>query len=157
MKTTIEISDPLLRAARKRAAREGVSLRALVERGLRRVISETRLAAFKLRRASFKGRGLQADLGDAPMGACMDAGLYRARTGEPTIPHEVVEAIHKGIHPVQAWRTHRGLTLQQLAKAGQVPVDYLSEIETGKKPGSVAAYKALARALATEIDMLVAG
>lgn len=84
-----------------------------------------------------------------------DAGLYRARAGEPTIPHEVVAAIHKGIHPVRAWRMHRGLTLQQLAAAGQMPVGYLSEIETGKKPGSVAAYKALARALATEIDMLV--
>jgi transcriptional regulator with XRE-family HTH domain len=34
-------------------------------------------------------------------------------------------------------------------------VGYLSQIETGKKPGSIAAYKALARALGTEIDMLV--
>jgi hypothetical protein len=66
MKTTIEISDPLLRDARKLAEREGVTLRALVERGLRRVVAETKPAApFKLRRASFKGRGLQTDLGDA--------------------------------------------------------------------------------------------
>jgi hypothetical protein len=84
-----------------------------------------------------------------------DAGLYRGRAGEPTIPHEVVEAIHKGVHPVRAWRTHRRITLQQLAKAGQIPVGYLSEIETGKKPGSIAAYRSLARALGTEIDMLV--
>ena len=54
MKTTIEISDPLLREARKLAAREGVTLRALVERGLRRVVAETKPdPAFKLRRASF--------------------------------------------------------------------------------------------------------
>ena len=66
MKTTIEISDPLLREARKLAEREGVTLRALVERGLRRVVAETRPAApFKLRRASFKGRGLQPGLHDA--------------------------------------------------------------------------------------------
>jgi len=84
-----------------------------------------------------------------------DTWLYRARAGEPTVPHEVVAAIHRGVHPVRAWRAHRGLTLQQLAKAGQMPVGYLSEIETGKKPGSVAAYKSLARALGTEIDMLV--
>ena len=66
MKTTIEISDPLLRQARKLAASEGVTLRMLVERGLRRVVSETKSATpFKLRRASFKGEGLQADRADA--------------------------------------------------------------------------------------------
>lgn len=65
MKTTIEISDALLREARKVAAREGVTLRALVERGLHRVVSETKSGApFKLRRASFKGKGLQADQRD---------------------------------------------------------------------------------------------
>jgi hypothetical protein len=62
MKTTIEISDPLLREARKLAEREGLTLRALVERGLRRVVTETKtVAPFKLRRATFKGKGLQAD------------------------------------------------------------------------------------------------
>jgi len=35
MKTTIDIADPLLDEARKLAAREGTTLRALVERGLR--------------------------------------------------------------------------------------------------------------------------
>jgi hypothetical protein len=84
-----------------------------------------------------------------------DAGLYRTRAGEPTIPHEVVEAIHRGVHPVRAWRIYRGLTLRQLAEAGRMPTGYLSEIETGKKPGSVAAYRSLARALGTVIDMLI--
>lgn len=66
MKTTVEISDSLLREARKVAAREGVTLRALVERGLHRVVAETKHGApFKLRRASFKGRGLQPEQRDA--------------------------------------------------------------------------------------------
>ena len=63
MKTTIEISNPLLREARKLAEREGVTLRALVERGLRRIVTETKPGApFKLRRASFKGKERQADV-----------------------------------------------------------------------------------------------
>ncbi len=66
MKTTVEISDALLREARKVAAREGVTLRTLVERGLHRVVAETKQGTpFKLRRASFKGRGLQPDQRDA--------------------------------------------------------------------------------------------
>ncbi len=37
MKTTLEIADPLLRAARSLARRRGTTLRALVEAGLRKV------------------------------------------------------------------------------------------------------------------------
>lgn len=67
MKTTVEISDSLLREVRRIAAREGVTLRTLVERGLHRVVAEKKKgASFKLRRASFKGSGLQKELGEAP-------------------------------------------------------------------------------------------
>ena len=59
MKTTIEIPDPLLAEARRIALRQGVTLRALVEEGLRRVLRERRAAGFRLRRASFRGKGLQ--------------------------------------------------------------------------------------------------
>ncbi|HVV42763.1 MAG TPA: hypothetical protein VHC94_17050 [Nitrobacter sp.] len=52
MKTAVEISDPLLRAARKRAAADGVTFRALVERGLRNIVLEAaEQPPFKLRRA----------------------------------------------------------------------------------------------------------
>ena len=42
MKITVEISDSLLREARKLAAREGVTLRAVVKRGLHRVVADTK-------------------------------------------------------------------------------------------------------------------
>jgi hypothetical protein len=67
MKTTVEISDSLLRDVRKLAAHEGVTLRTLVERGLYRVLADRKTgAAFKLRQASFKGKGIQAEFRDAP-------------------------------------------------------------------------------------------
>jgi hypothetical protein len=81
MKTTIEISDTLLREVRRVAAREGVTLRALVERGLHRVVAETKRGeAFKLRRASFKGKGRQPDFRDASWEELRDL-TYRGRGG----------------------------------------------------------------------------
>ena len=79
MKTTVEISDGLLREVRRLAARQGVTLRTLVERGLQRVVSETKHAVpFKLRRASFKGRGLSAKMRDASWDKVRDE-IYRDR------------------------------------------------------------------------------
>ena len=61
MKTTVEIPDSLLEEARKLAAREGTTLKALLEQGLRHVVTERRrrAGAFRLRKASFRGYGLQ--------------------------------------------------------------------------------------------------
>ena len=66
MKTTLDISAPLLREARKVAERERTTIRALVEQGLRHVLTEKRRRpAFRLRKASFKGRGLHPDMQEA--------------------------------------------------------------------------------------------
>ena len=66
MKVRVDISDPLLREARLRADRDGISLSALVERGLRQVVLERkRTTVFRLRRASFGGRGLRPEFADA--------------------------------------------------------------------------------------------
>lgn len=64
MKTTIEIADPILEEAKAIAAREGTTVRALVESGLRHVVAERRAhhAAFKLRDASFDGEGIAPEL-----------------------------------------------------------------------------------------------
>jgi hypothetical protein len=64
MKTTIDISDPLLAKARKLAAREGTTLRAIVERGLQQVLTEKR-KPYRMRDASVGGEGLRAGLADA--------------------------------------------------------------------------------------------
>jgi len=77
MKTTVEIADPLLREIRKLATREGVTLRTLIERGLHRVIADTRSnASFRLRRATFAGKGLQPEFRSASWETLRDA-AYR--------------------------------------------------------------------------------
>lgn len=66
MKTTVDIADPILREARKLASREGTTLRALVEEGLRRILAEKkRTSPFRLRLVTFRGRGLRPELRDA--------------------------------------------------------------------------------------------
>jgi hypothetical protein len=54
MKTTLEIADPLLDQVRRIAARDGETLRSLVEQGLRKVVAERSAKAkpFKLRDVS---------------------------------------------------------------------------------------------------------
>lgn len=81
MKTTIEISDPLLREARKIAQREGVTLRSLVERGLDRILHDSgRKRPFKLRRATFKGNGLNAEFRSGSWEQ-LRGEIYRGRGG----------------------------------------------------------------------------
>jgi len=66
MKTTLDIADALIRDARKLAARDGTTLRSLVEQGLRQVIAaKKRRPTFRLRKASVRGRGLRPELRDA--------------------------------------------------------------------------------------------
>ena len=66
MKTTIQIPDSLFEEARRIANRERTTLKALVEQGLRRVVAEhQRASAFRLRKVTFKGAGLQPELASA--------------------------------------------------------------------------------------------
>jgi mRNA-degrading endonuclease RelE of RelBE toxin-antitoxin system len=66
MKTTIEIPDSILKEARKLASREGTTVKALVVESLEKVIAERkRPRIFKLRKATFKGKGLQPHLDGA--------------------------------------------------------------------------------------------
>lgn len=65
MKTTIEISDTLLRETRRFAGENRLTLRQTVEQALRRYLDEQRRGArepFRLRKAGFGGEGLQPGL-----------------------------------------------------------------------------------------------
>ena len=66
MKTTVEIADPLLAEAKRAAAARGITVRALIEAGLRRVLDEhDRDIRFRLRDVSFEGDGLTPEFEQA--------------------------------------------------------------------------------------------
>ncbi len=83
MKTTIEIADPVLKEARNVAAREGTTLRALVEQGLRQVLSERKRPKkpYKFQMVTFKGDGLQPEFENAGWDKIRDA-IYEGRGGD---------------------------------------------------------------------------
>ena len=71
------------------------------------------------------------------------------------IPHEIVtKTIINGEHPVKVWREHRGLTVELLATAAGISKPYLSQIENGKRHGTMRVMKALAKALDLPLDIL---
>jgi len=75
MKTTINIPDSLFDEARKVSRQEKTTLKALFEEGLRKAIAERRgrgSGKFKLRRAAFKGQGLQPHLTGATWDQILD-------------------------------------------------------------------------------------
>ena len=66
MKTTVHIPDTLLEEARKIANQEQTTIKALIEEGLRLTIeSRKHKGKFRLRKATFKGNGLQSNVAGA--------------------------------------------------------------------------------------------
>jgi hypothetical protein len=79
MKTTVEIPNSLLDQAKRLAAQENTTVRALVEEGLRRILAERRrVRSFKLRKVSFQGNGLQPGMAGASWQRIRDA-IYEGR------------------------------------------------------------------------------
>jgi predicted transcriptional regulator len=88
-----------------------------------------------------------------------DALALRAIEANPErreyVPVEILDRMLAGEHPLRVWREHSGLTMLALAEKSAVAQSYISEIETGRKPGSVAALKNLAGALGVTVDDII--
>ena len=81
--------------------------------------------------------------------------LARIAAGEETWPLEIVEARANGESAIGVFRKYRGLSVSDLAAAAGISQPYLSEIEGGKKTGSVDVLKRIATALKVDLDDLV--
>jgi len=78
----------------------------------------------------------------------------RVNAGEETFPSSVVEALLDGTTPVRVFREHRGLRAGELAEKAGISQGYLSEIEAGKKTGSLGVLKRIAEVLGVELSDL---
>ena len=88
----------------------------------------------------------------------MDAAIMKRVLEDPDqelVPFTLVKRIADGEHPVRVWREYRGMRAGELAIAAGIASSYLSDIENGKKPGSINAMKRIAIALDVTIDDLI--
>lgn len=74
---------------------------------------------------------------------------------EVTVPGEVTFAILSGIKPVRAWREHKQIKMNELAKRAGISSAYLSQIENGKRNPTIDTLKAIANELEIDIEMLI--
>lgn len=81
--------------------------------------------------------------------------MARVRAGEETWPAALVYELWETDSRIRTFRNYRGLTVSDLAEAAGISQPYLSEIESGKKTGSVDVLKRIAKVLKVDLDDLV--
>ncbi|MEJ0097431.1 MAG: PIN domain-containing protein [Bauldia sp.] len=102
MKTTVEIADPVLAEARKLATREGTTLRALVEQGLRQVIADRKkqkkAKPFRMRIVTFGGRRIAAGVEGRDLGRDTRT-LLSERRGVIAVDSNILIYAHRAESP----------------------------------------------------------
>lgn len=74
---------------------------------------------------------------------------------EEVVPAEIVRRLIAGENKIKVWRTHRGLSGRDFAAAVGISAPFLSQLETGKKEGSVSVMKKIAAVLRVDLDDIV--
>ncbi len=74
---------------------------------------------------------------------------------EERFPIELVDRLLADESPVKVFREYRGMTRRELAAKAGINTAYLSQIETGKRGGSTKVLRAVAKALAVDLDDIV--
>ena len=85
-----------------------------------------------------------------------DKAKARLASGEDElVPGNIANRLLNGENKVRVWREHRAMPAWQLAKQANISASYLSDIQNGKKAGSVTAMKAIATALDVDLEDLI--
>ena len=75
-------------------------------------------------------------------------------SAEESFPIEIADRLLAGENPIRVYRNLRGMTQNQLAAAVNINTVYLSQIENGKRTGSIKTLAAIASALNVGVDDL---
>lgn len=75
--------------------------------------------------------------------------------GGPLLPKDVVDRMANGENPVRVLREWRGETQMYLASKTDLSQGYISDIENGRRVGTVAALRLIANVLSVPLDLLV--
>jgi DNA-binding XRE family transcriptional regulator len=97
----------------------------------------------------------EEDYEDMIDGLRADAIMARIAAGEETWPLAFVKELTETDSRIRSFRNYRGMTISELAGAAGISQPYLSEIENGKKTGSIDVLKRIAKALKVDLDDLV--
>lgn len=84
-----------------------------------------------------------------------DTARQSVAEGEELVPAEVVYALLDGGNPIRVWREHRGLSQAELAIRAGISASYLSQLESGKRDGTMEVLATLATVLNLTLDDLV--
>ncbi len=92
-----------------------------------------------------------------PQATPSDEALYdEAMAGDGEFfPAEVADRLLAGENTIRVFRTYRRMTQEELAEAAGIDPVYLSQIETGKRAGSLKTLAVAAEALGLEPGDLV--
>ena len=74
---------------------------------------------------------------------------------DPGLSAKKMRALLAAPTPLAFWRRERGLTQVALARRAGVTQNYLSDLETGKREGRVAHWRALSKALDLPLEDLL--
>ena len=74
--------------------------------------------------------------------------------GAPLIPLDVVNRIANGENPIRAIREWRDITQLYLAHKTNIGQGYISDLENGRRKGTAAALKEIARVLEVPLELL---
>ena len=92
---------------------------------------------------------------DASDRQAVDTFRHRLATGdEELIPADVVDRLLDGDNRIKVWREHRGITSAALADAAGITQPFLSQVETGKRVGTLETLQNIAAALGISIQDL---